>query len=125
MFVGAFDVGFYLNALISTENAVRTAGLYYVSSNKTGADMAKSCRYALEILKTQSNVRNAVSACAASPAAMNQALPVALTVSTVSAGPDGQTATTVTVTYQTIPLIPIPLLLTRQVSVTRSVQFKG
>lgn len=125
IFVGAFDVGFYLNALISTENAVRAAGLYYVSSQKASRDATKSCYYALEILRAQPNVRSAVATCAASPAAVNQATPVALTMSSVSSGPDGQPATTVTVTYQTVPLIPIPLLLARQLSVTRSVEYKG
>ena len=124
IFVGAFDVGFYVNALISTENAVRAAGLYYAASPKAAADKAKSCYYALEILRTQANVRNQGKACASSPAAVNQSTPVGLTVSSISSGPDGQPATAVTITYQTIPLIPIPLLITRQLTVSRSVELK-
>ena len=124
IFVGAFDVGFYVNALIATENAVRTAGLYYASSPKTASDAAKSCYYALEILRTQANVRTQGKACASSPAAVNQSTPVALTVSSIPSGPDGQPATAVTVTYQTMPLIPIPLLITRQLTVSRSAEFK-
>lgn len=125
IFVGAFDVGFYVNALISTENAVRAAGLYYVSSGKASRNVAKACYYALEILRDQPNVRSAVTSCAASSSAVNQTTPVALTTASVASGPDGQPATTVTVTYQTVPLIPIPLLLAHQLTVTRSVQYKG
>ncbi len=124
IFVGAFDMGFYMNALISTENAVRAAGLYYASSNKAPTDVTKSCYYALEILRMQSNVRNSVTTCATSPGAVNQTTPVAVTASSASLGPDGQPSTTLTVTYQTVPLIPIPMLLTRQLTVTRSVQYK-
>lgn len=124
IFVGTFDVGTYLNALISTENAARTAGMYYASSQHTGADAAKSCRYALEILRAQPNVRNAVGICASSGAAVNRNDPVGLSVFSLAQGPDGQPAAGVTVTYQTIPLIPIPLMLSSQVTVTRTVQYK-
>lgn len=123
VFIGAFDTGTYLNALISTEDAVRTAGLYYASSPKSSADAARSCYYALEILRAQANVHARVSACLPAAASVNQAKPVAL-VATTTAGPDGKPATTVTLTYQTIPLIPIPLLLPGQINITRSVQFK-
>jgi Flp pilus assembly protein TadG len=124
IFVGAFDVGIYLNTLISTENAARTAGLYYASSQHTGADLAKSCRYALEILRAQTNVRNAVGICASSGAAVNRNTPVALSALSLPYGPDGQPVAAVTVTYQTVPLIPIPLMLSSQLAVTRSVQYK-
>lgn len=124
IFVGAFDVGVYVNALISTENAVRAAGMYYVSSERGSVDVAKACYYALEILRAQPNVRSGVSTCAASATAVNQSAPVALTASSAASGPDGQPMTTVAVTYQTVPLIPIPLLLTRQLTVTRAVELK-
>lgn len=124
IFVGAFDTGTYVNALISTENAARTAGLYYASSQHTARDLAKSCRYALEILRAQPNVRNAVGVCASSGAAVNRNTPVALSVLSLPYGPDGQPAAWVAVTYQTIPLIPIPLMLSSQLTVTRTVQYK-
>ena len=69
-------------------------------------------------------MRNQGKACATSPGAVNQSTPVALAVSSIASGPDGQPATAVTVTYQTMPLIPIPLLITRQLTVSRSAEFK-
>jgi hypothetical protein len=118
------DLGFYTNALISTENAARTAGLYYNTSKQQSSDVTKACYYALEVLRKQPNVGSGVTTCASSATAVSQAAPVALTTSSVSAGPDGQPATTVWVTYQTISMIPIPGLLTGQLTVTRSAQFK-
>ncbi len=125
LFVGTFDVGSYVNALIATENAARTAGLYYVSSQKRSSDINKACYYALEILRTQANVRSSVTSCGSTPSAVSQTAPVALTAASISAGPDGQPATTVSVTYQTVVLIPIPGLLPRQFTVTRVVEYKG
>lgn len=113
-----------MNALISTESATRAAGLYYASSPKTGSDVVKACHYALEILRTQPNVGRGLSACAASPQAVNRTSPVALTAASVAAGPDGHPSSTVTVTYQTIPLVPIPVVLPSPLTVTRSVQYK-
>lgn len=124
IFAGVFDVGTYLNALISTENAARTAGLYYVSSQRTNADKAKACRYVLEILNNQPNMRHAAS-CMASPTAVSRMSPVALSMTGIASGPDGQPATTVSVTYQSGVLIPIPLLVPSQLTVTRTVEYKG
>lgn len=103
---------------------MRAAGLYYVSSRQTASDVTKSCYYAYEILRAQANIRNRGAACANSRSAVDQTMPVALTTSSVASGPDGQPSTTVTLTYQTIPMIPIPFLLTRQLTITRSVQYK-
>ena len=49
--------------------------------------------------------------------------PVTVTATSVS-GPDGSTASQVSVTYQTPVLIPIPGLLTGQISITRTVQMR-
>jgi hypothetical protein len=53
-----------------------------------------------------------VSSCSASPLTVTAAL---------VAGPDGANASQVTVSYQTVPLIPIPGLLPGQATITRVV----
>lgn len=123
VFVGVFDLGFYLNALISTENAARVAGLYYVTSDQKAANVTKACYYALAILRDQPNVGSGLSTCQSSAAAVTPSKPVALSVA-APAGPDAKPAITVSVTYQTMQMIPIPGVLTGLVTVTRIAEFK-
>ena len=114
LFVGAFDWGFYAHALISTESAARVAALYTSTSNGTAADQATACTLVLQELSISSNVP-ASGTCSS--------LPVIVTATAVS-GADGQPATQVTVTYQTLSLIPIPGALTNQVSISRTAQLR-
>lgn len=109
LFMGTFDMGFYSHALIATENAAR-AGAEYTSGNRlTAANQAGACRYALEELKAMSNVRG-LTTCDSSPLIVT-ASPVTI---------DGWNASSVSVTYRTDKLIPIPGLLGQQ-NITRTV----
>jgi len=114
LFVGALDMGFYYHALISTENAARVAVSYTSSHAGGSADSAGACPYAIAEMSTLSNM-NGVSTCTA--------LPLIVTASSVT-GPDGAAASSVSVTYRSITLIPIPYLLPRQMTVTRTVQMR-
>jgi Flp pilus assembly protein TadG len=115
LFVGAFDWGYYAHALISTETAARTAALYTSTSATTAVDQSTACLYALNELKISSNVP-ATSTCNADP--------IVVTATKVTSGADGQAAASVTVSYHTVSLIPIPLLLDKQFWIVQTVQMK-
>ena len=129
LFVGAFDWGFYAWALISTQNAARVAALYTSTSTANASDSAGACIYAIAELSDAPNIASmgptqlggqsgpvsGIITCNAAP----------LVVTAVSvAGPDSAQASQVTVTYQTPVLIPIPLLLSGQMSITRVVEMR-
>ena len=113
LFIGVFDWGFYAWSLITTENAARAAALYTSSSAGTAGNSAGACTYALAELAYAPNVGGpGLSSCSSSP--------LTVTASAVT-GPDGADASQVSVAYQTMPLIPIPGLLTGQITITRAV----
>ena len=114
LFVGVLDFGFYAYAIISTENAARAAVLHTSLSKAAASDPDGSgCRIVISEMKWTPNVRNAVINCGSSPlqASFSQIL-----------GADGNDAASVTVTYTTVPMIPIPGVLTSQLVINRSVQ---
>ena len=114
LFLGVFDFGFYAYAAISTEHAARVAALYTSSSVSNQSDTTGACYYALQALQDLPNVGSGVTTCTALPVQVNAA---AVT------GPDGAPASQVSVTYQTVPLFPIPGLM-GQMTITRTVQMK-
>ena len=113
LFAGAFDMGFYSVAIISTENAARVASIYTSSSASAATDSAAACQYALAELRSLPNVRN-LNSCAS--------LPLQVTASAVT-GADGAPASRVAVTYQTPALIAIPGLR-GQFTVTRTAEMR-
>ncbi len=115
LFVGAFDWGFYAHGLISTQSAARIAALYASKSNGAASDSAMACTYALEELRTATNIGSKVTSCGSAP--------LIVTASQVT-GVDGQPASQVTVQYTTPSLIPIPGLLEGQATFYRVVQMR-
>lgn len=113
IFAGVLDMGFYGYALISTQNAARVAVEYTSGGTATAADSAGACTYVLSELNSMSNVRS-LSTC--------DSLPVQVTATQVI-GADGLAASSVSVTYQTVLMIPIPGLL-GQFTVTRTAQMR-
>jgi Flp pilus assembly protein TadG len=114
LFAGALDMGFYTYALIATQNAARVAAEYTSSHSTLAGDTAGACRYALAEMNSMTNLRG-LSSC--------DTLPLKVVATGVPAGVDGAPATSVSVTYQSGTLIPIPLL-TGQLTVTRTVQMR-
>lgn len=114
LLVGTLDCGFYLYAFISAENAARVAALYTSSSNDAKADSSGACSYALSELGKAPNM-SGVTSCASLPLIVS---------AQATTGPDGAPASTVTVTYRTLSLIPIPGLLGNQMTVSRAVQMR-
>jgi hypothetical protein len=111
LFVGALDLGFYSHALIATENAARVAAMYTSAGPATAADSATACLYAL----TELNKLPGVGASCGSK--------VTVTATAIT-GADGQPATTVTVVYNNLQMIPIPGLLAGSLNVSRTVQMR-
>ncbi len=115
LFLGAVDMGMYCYSLISIQSAARVASLYTSSSSTTAADSTTACRYVLSQVRNLPNVPSTLTTCAASP--------VVVTAAAVT-GPDGASASTVTVTYSLPVLAGIPGILPAQFSATRSVEMR-
>jgi Flp pilus assembly protein TadG len=114
LFVGAFDMGFFTYSLIAVENSARVAAEYTSASASVAGDSSGACTKVLAELALLPNMRD-VTGCGASP----------LTVQASSVtGPDGNPATSVSVTYSGNNLVPIPGLLMGQLNVTRNVQMR-
>ena len=111
LFVGALDLGFFAYSLICVENAARVAALYTSTSSSTAADSTTACTYVLAELKNLPNL-SAVSSCSTTP------LKVTAQAQTAS---DGTSASSVSVSYRSGQLIPIPGVLQGQFTWTRSV----
>ena len=115
LFLGAVDMGMYCYSLISIQSAARVASLYTSSSSTTAAYSTTACRYVLSQVRNLPNVPSTLTTCAASP--------VVVTAAAVT-GPDGASASTVTVTYSLPVLAGIPGILPAQFSATRSVEMR-
>ena len=114
LFVGTFDMGFFCYSLIAVENASRVAAEYTSQNTTVAADSSGACAKVRAELAMLPNVGN-ISNC--------DSLPVKVTAASVN-GPDGNPATSVSVTYQSNSLIPIPGLLAGRLNVTRNVQMR-
>jgi Flp pilus assembly protein TadG len=112
-FIGAMDWGFYAYALVSLENAARVAVDYTSGSSSTVADSTTACTLVLGELKNLPNIGTTVTSCGGTN-------PVSVSTTQVT-GPDGAAAARVSVTYTTATMVPIPGLLQRNFTWTRSV----
>jgi Flp pilus assembly protein TadG len=115
LFVGTFDIGFFGYALMATQGAAREAGIYCAASSSTASDSTTACNYALDQLRGMPNVGWNLSTCAGTP------LVVTASLVNGASSPDGQNATSISVTYTTPQLVPIPGIFPGKVTITRSV----
>ena len=111
LFIGALDWGFYASALVSLEAGVRSAALYTATSPSTAADTTTACTIILNEIRKLPNVGSSTTSCTSNPT---------VTATYLTSGPGAAPASRVTATYTTISLIPIPGLLQKQFTVTRS-----
>ena len=111
LFVGVFDFGFYAYSLIATQSAARVAALYCTADATDSGN--KACGYALDQLRNLPNIGYGMTTCNGSP--------LRVTASSWT-GPDGNSGTSVLVTYTTPQLIPIPGLLPGQLTINRTVK---
>jgi Flp pilus assembly protein TadG len=114
LFVGIVDLGFYSYALIAVENAARVGAEYTAKSTSTAADQTGACTRIRAELASLPNVASLTSCGAA---------PLVVTATSVT-GVDSHPATSVSITYQGVNLIPIPGLLMSRLNVTRIVQMR-
>ncbi|MGH9771469.1 MAG: TadE/TadG family type IV pilus assembly protein [Candidatus Acidiferrales bacterium] len=112
LLLGAFDLGFYCYALITVQDAARMVALY-ASSEIGDGDYSGACQY---LLSNLSKLPNAPTSCSK-----------ILTITSVTdasgnpTGPDGNPAVSVTVSYQTIQLIPF-LGIPGKLTINRTVE---
>jgi Flp pilus assembly protein TadG len=124
MFVGILDLGFYYYAMMATQNAARVAATQVSASSCTDtATCAEvACPLALAEMQTLPNV-NGVTTCG-SGSTVTSSAPVAITATPPASGCNPATANctySVTVTYLTIPMIPMPGLLAGQLTIPATV----
>lgn len=115
LFVGVLDLGYYNYALITAQSAARTAALW-TSSSQSAADpdsTAQACTYVYDQLTSNINLTGATTCTGTSP--------ISLT-SSKGTGPDGNSASTVTIQFTSATLIPIPGLLPANIPVARTAQ---
>jgi Flp pilus assembly protein TadG len=101
LFAGALDMGFYIYAAVAVENAARVAALHMASSADLAADAnapAFARTYVCNDLRVLPNVGTTCPTTIVSVSVPAQPF----------SGTDGDPATQVSVTYTTVPLIPIP-----------------
>jgi Flp pilus assembly protein TadG len=101
LFAGALDMGFYMYAALAVENAARVAVLHVAASTDVASDAnaAQFARtYVCNELRMLPNVGSTCPATVVSVSVPAQPF----------TGSDGDAATQVSVTYTTVPLVPIP-----------------
>ena len=123
LFIGVFDLGFYLFAASSTQSAARIAAIQTASNPGLSTSLLQTmaCNAAmLELIRVPNT--HTISGCSAAPLTVTQQT---LTNATTPACADCAVDTTavsslVTVTYQSGLFVPIPGLLTTQLNLTRT-----
>ncbi len=112
LFVGICDFGFYAHALISTENAARAAALAS-GGTSGGGSQPLACSYALGELQGMPNSASLPASCNAPPLRVNYS---------TFTDAENHPGIAIEVSYQPIPLIPIPGVLPSQLTITRTVE---
>ena len=115
LFVGVVDMGFFTYSLIAVENAARIGAEYTSGRPRLATDQAHACikvRHELAMLPNVAGLADC----------SNSTLRV--TAVSVPTGPDLKPATSVSVTYGGVGLIPIPGILMGKLSFTRNVQMR-
>jgi len=115
-FVAAFNFGIFAYALISTQNAARSAAMFASQSlavAQSGTIVTQVCPYVLGELGDAPGM-NGVSVCTTAPVIVN------VTAKTPGAG--NLNTVQVSVTYNTMSMIPLPGLMAGSLSIKRMVE---
>jgi Flp pilus assembly protein TadG len=115
-FIAAFNFGIFAYALVSTQNAARSAAMYASQSltvAQNGSIVTLVCPYALGELGDAPGV-GTVTICTGTP--------VTVTVTPKTPGAGNMNTVQVSVTYQTMQLIALPGLMAGSLAITRSVE---
>jgi Flp pilus assembly protein TadG len=111
LFIGILDLGFYNYALITAQSAARTAVLFTSSSTSASTQSALACSYVYDQLTSNINLSTATTCSSPSPITLTTA---------VKTGPDGNSASTVTIQFATATMVPIPGLMPANIQVVRT-----
>lgn len=117
LFVGVFDFGFYDYSLIALQDGLRVAAVNAAQNSALAGDSTTACTYVLDALRYLPNIGTSVTSCSSSP------ITVTATYGS-GAGPDGGSESTVSATYTTPQVIPIPGLLSGQYTITRTLHMR-
>jgi microcystin-dependent protein len=107
------DLGFYNYALITAQSAARTAVLYTSSSTSASTDSTVACSYVYDQLTSNINLAGQTTCSGTSPISL---------ATSVGTGPDGNSASTVTISFTSAIFIPIPGILPASIPVVRTAQ---
>jgi Flp pilus assembly protein TadG len=123
LFVGVFDFGFYAYAAICTQNAARAVAL---AQAETSTASLTPCNVALGELRMLPNIGNNPTACTSGIVTVStQTLTNTTTPACADCGNDASASSIrAAVTYTTVPLVPIPGVLTGQLSLTRVAEMR-
>jgi hypothetical protein len=116
-FIAAFNFGIFAYALVSTQNAARSAAMYASQSlavAQSGSIVTLVCPYALGELGDAPGVGATVTTCTRTP--------VTVTVTPETPGAGSMNTVRVSVTYQTMQMIPLPGLMAGSLIITRTVE---
>jgi Flp pilus assembly protein TadG len=118
LFLLIVDFGFYGYAAIVTQNAARVAALATARYDSVAGNQTYACLYAKPEMRFLPNYTQFSSGTCS-------ALPLTITATRVTAADDAtKFASRVSVTYQTVPMIPIPGLMTGQLTITRTAEVR-
>lgn len=117
LFAAIVNFGFYFYAVIATQNAARVAALAVSSSESVSENAQHACRHVANEMLALPNIGSYSGSCTAAPLIVS-AVPVPANSSV-----DGEPAARIRVTYQSIPLFPIPGVM-NQLTVTREVEMR-
>lgn len=132
LFLVVFDLGFYSYAVISTQNAARSAAMHVSRSTSYAADRARACLVAMRELQGMPNVGPNLTNCATNAAGVGDSTPIGVEIQVLRDSDVGSTrpqdppefttdsfwAVRVLVTYRSPQLFPLPGLMGR-ITVTR------
>jgi hypothetical protein len=113
-FVAAFNFGIFAYALVSTLNAARSAAMFASQSltvAQSGTIVTQLCTYVLGELGDAPGVGSGVTTC--------NGTPVTVTAAARTPGAGNMHTVQVSVTYNTMQLIPLPGLMAGSLSITR------
>ena len=116
-FIAAFNFGIFAYALVSTQNAARSAAMYASQSltlAQSSSIVTQVCPYALGELADAPGVGAGVTTCTSTP--------VTVTVTPRTPGAGNMNTVRVGVTYNTMQLIPLPGLMAGSLAITRTVE---
>jgi uncharacterized protein (UPF0333 family) len=116
-FIAAFNFGIFAYSLISTQNAARTGAIYAsqsLSVAQSASIVSQVCPYVLGELGDAPGVGSGVSTCTGSP--------VTVTVTTQVPGSGNMNTVKVSVTYNTMQMIPLPGLMAGSLAIKRTVE---